>query len=374
ERLMHKRIDAWPPFLVKVRTHMTMRSLYEPPLVELDNVAGRDLHLAERELRHRAFLGLAAYLLTGERHAGGNDLQFGEAVSEPLARFLRSSYERTPAPSDFVDAFELHMGQVGPEGRGIAAIMAASAATGGDMEDAGAISDFDEDWTESSEAEAPAAPDYLLTGSATRKSFSYSTIPQYRKSVPGRVGMYVWAASVVLLLLVVRFVLFGGSDSAPTEPSNGPTTPSIAAHTSSESTVAARFSSAPDVGAHTSSPIKLVSLTPVSQPAGSRAQPDKVVCATPPSTLEVPEQTGATAAQTASMPLPGVINASSVGHSSAVQIPRESLQMPITIRKAIVPSSKELSDAKKEPSGTVLHLDEKPPVVEVVDHTVRDSR
>ncbi len=379
ERLMQKRIDAWPPFLVKLRTHMTMRSLYEPPLVELADGADRDLHLAERELRHRAFLGLAVYLLTGVRHPGGNDIEFSEAVSEPLARFLRSSYERTPAPSDFVDAFELHMGQAGPEGRGIAAIMAASAAKGGDMEDAGAISDFDEDWTENSDSEAPAAPNYLLTGSAARKSFSYSTLPQPRQSVPGRIGMYVWAGSAVLLLLVVRFVLFGGSNSAATEPSHGQTTPTIAARASSDPVVAARFSSAPDVASHASAPAKPASFTPPSQPAGSPAQPHKTASVTPPSKPAAPQETPPAPAQTASItlppPTPAHTNAPAViGQPSPVQAPHESLETPITIKKAIVPSSKELGDIKKEPSGTVLHVDEKPPGVEVVDGALRDSR
>lgn len=384
ERLMQKRIDAWPTFLVKLRTHMTMRSLYEPPLVELsDGTSDRDLHLAERELRHRAFLGLAVYLLTGERQAG-NAPQFSEAVSEPLARFLHSSYDRTPAPSDFVDSFELHMGQAGPEGRGIAAIMAASAATGGDTEDAGAISDFDEDWSDSTE-EAPAAPNYLLTGSATRKSFSYASVPQPRPSVPGRAGMLMWAGSAVLLLLMVRFVLFGGSHSDATEPLHNASPPAIAVKASTDPVVAARFSSAPDVASHASATAGKPAITtpPSAKPADEPAPApvEKPASVTPPAapvaTPEPPPSAAPSPAKTATLtsPPPTPANAPDViGPPSPPQAPRDSLETPITIKKAIVPSSKEVSDLKKEFSGTVQHVESKPSGVEVVDGALRGSR
>ena len=68
ERLMQKRLDAWPPFRVKIRPHMTMRSLYEPLLVEFDaDHAETEEHLRDRDYRHRSFVVLATYLLAGER-------------------------------------------------------------------------------------------------------------------------------------------------------------------------------------------------------------------------------------------------------------------------------------------------------------------
>jgi len=377
ERLMQKRIDAWPAFMVKLRTHMTMRSLYEPPLVELvDGGSDRDLHLAERELRHRAFLGLAVYLLTGERQAGKTP-QFGEAVTESLALFLRSSFDRTPAPSDFVDAFELHMNHAtGPEGRGIAAIMAASAATGGDTEDAGAISDFDEDWSDSSD-ETPAAPNYLVKGGAVRKSLSYSALPQHRQTVPGRMGMLLWAGSAVLLLLLVRFVLFGGSHSVATEPPHNATPPAIAVKASSDPVVAARFSSAPDV-AHiapgrpvsTTPPKELDKPAPVEKPASVTSPAQPVIAQQPPAAPAASK----TAALTSPPPTPPANAPPVIGSPSPAQAPRDALETPITIKKAIVPSIKEVSDLKKESPGTVQHVEDKPPGVEVVDGAVRGPR
>ena len=69
DRLLQKRIDAWPPFLVKVRAHLTMRHLYEAPLVEPPASSTYEgAHQKDREHRHRSFVALAAYLLSGERH------------------------------------------------------------------------------------------------------------------------------------------------------------------------------------------------------------------------------------------------------------------------------------------------------------------
>ncbi|MDB6139075.1 MAG: hypothetical protein JWO94_2147 [Verrucomicrobiaceae bacterium] len=345
ERLMQKRIDAWPPFLVKLRTHMTMRSLYEPPLVEFsDAEADRDLHLAERELRHCAFLGLAVYLLTGERQAG-RDPDFGESVSEPLANYLHGALEtarhsdRAPSPGDFVNAFELYMGQTGSEGRGIAAIMAASAVTGGEIEDAGTISDFDEDWSQDHEDAPPVAPpNYLLTGSSTRKSFNINPPPSPQKTILGRTGVYVWAASFLSLLVLVRLVLSGVGHSAVTEPPHAadtfPTT--SAAKLSLSQAVAARFSSAPDVASHNSAPANKPALQP-----------------TPSSTP-------------ANAPLV-------IGLSVSSQASQEASESPITIKKAIVPSTKEVGDAKSEQEHKPAEEADKSPSVDVVDGAFKVS-
>ncbi|MEQ1749859.1 MAG: hypothetical protein ABL974_10580, partial [Prosthecobacter sp.] len=62
DRLMQKRLDAWPPFVVKLRAHLTMRNLYEPPLVDLPQSQDFDGESqADREYRNRSFVALATY-------------------------------------------------------------------------------------------------------------------------------------------------------------------------------------------------------------------------------------------------------------------------------------------------------------------------
>ena len=405
ERLMQKRLDAWPPFLVKLRTHMTMRSLYEPPLVELpEGSTIGDLHLAERELRHRAFLGLAVYLLTGERQ-GGTSPTFSEAVPESLASYLRTcleptrQFDRAPSPTEFVEAFEQHMAQSSPEGRGIAAIMAAGGASGGEVENAGAISDFDDDFSEDDgDSKKTAAPNYLLTGSTSRKSFNVAPLPEPRQTVPGRMGMYLWAATVLVLALVVRFVVFSSGHSAATESAHPGEVPSVAAARSTTApVVAARFSSAPDVSALTSLAVKTASLTPPSKPvstagmAGSEPSTpsasnlpvshDNLAASTAPASKLVSTTTVASAPKPTTAPAPASQSTASASPPSkpsnapaasepphpAAPASKEPSETPITIKKAIVPSNKEVGEAKKGGSNTAPSSDGKPATVDLVD-------
>jgi hypothetical protein len=149
ERLMQKRLDAWPPFHVKLRAHVTMRHLYEPPLAEPPE-AGRfdNEHLADKEDRARGFVALAAFLLTGQRHAGGAPV-FSEAVPETLAAFMREVLEATragcltPAPADFVARFEAAMSATAAPD--LATRLRGSVVPVEEMESAGSVSDFDDD-------------------------------------------------------------------------------------------------------------------------------------------------------------------------------------------------------------------------------------
>jgi hypothetical protein len=213
EKLITKRIDAWPPFLLKLRTHMTMRSLYEPLLVEPHpDSASRDLRLATNDLRSRSFVGLAIYLLTGERQMGSSPT-FGETVPPALSAYLREALEtqkqfgRAPHPSDFIDAFEKHMPHEDAEGRGIAAVLGAKKVPMDEMESAGAVSDFDGEWSDSD------GPGYLVN--PITQKLGVKVLPQHHVSASsGSAGMVMWAIVASALLFLGWFLFRGSSDSA----------------------------------------------------------------------------------------------------------------------------------------------------------------
>lgn len=151
ERLMQKRLDAWPAFVVKLRPHMTMRSLYEPLLVDMDLTdAAQEEHLLERDFRHRSFITLAAYLLTGERQSGGAP-QFSESVPEAAAAYVRECMElarragKAPNPGEFIEKFE---GFLSAPTVDLATRLRGSSMAVEEMESVGSVSDFDEDWSE----------------------------------------------------------------------------------------------------------------------------------------------------------------------------------------------------------------------------------
>jgi hypothetical protein len=151
ERLMQKRLDAWPPFMVKLRPHMTMRSLYEPLLVDMDLPEGQlqEDHLLDRDFRHRSFVALAAYLLTGERQSGGG-AQFPESVPDAAATYVRECIELTrragkaPAPGEFIDKFE---GLLSAPTVDLATRLRGNSVAMEEMESAGSVSDFDDEWS-----------------------------------------------------------------------------------------------------------------------------------------------------------------------------------------------------------------------------------
>lgn len=253
EKLITKRIDAWPPFLLKLRTHMTMRSLYEPLLVEPHpEASSRDLHLATNDLRCRSFVGLAVYLLTGERQMGSTPT-FGETVPPALSAYLREALEmqkqfgRAPLPADFIEAFEQHMPHDDAEGRGIAAVLGAKKVALEDMESAGVVSDFDGEWSDSD------GPDYLVN--PITQKLGVKVLPQHKKATSsGSTGMVLWAV-VATVLLFLGWFLFRGSPASDDKKLD----------------VAGSSQSAPASAAATSAPKEVKSTEPVA-PAG-RATP-----------------------------------------------------------------------------------------------------
>lgn len=205
ERLMQKRIDAWPPFKLKLRPHMTMRSLYEPLLADRP----ADGESLDQDFRNRSFVALAAYMLTGERLVG-RAFEFPETVPQPLAQFITEALERgrdtgrTPSPDDFLADFEKNMG-IAEEGGITAAFFRGPSVAVGEMESVGSVSDFQED----QDNDAP-KPAFVPTKYQPQTFGGRRPPPAKRKTA----GLLIWGiVSVVVLLLI--FTLFAGDSGTP---------------------------------------------------------------------------------------------------------------------------------------------------------------
>jgi len=219
DRLMQKRLDSWPKFTLKVRTHTTMRSLYEPHLVDpMTGYPGYDRFNGDRDFRNRSFVALAVYLLTGDRQFGGGP-DFGEAIPEPLAAYLKEMLSvgkqpgSTPPPAEFLQQFEQHMVPIGPEGRGLAAIRAGGGVPLEEMESVGSVSDFAEDWSDDWSAEST-APDYLVD-KKSRVNLGMQSMPKERSGNSGSIGLLMWAVAAIVMLAVVSMTITGGGKQKP---------------------------------------------------------------------------------------------------------------------------------------------------------------
>jgi len=219
DRLMQKRLDAWPAFQVKLRAHLTMRNLYEPPLVDKPEHGEHvEAHLADRDYRYRAFVALAAYLLTGQRQTGGAP-HFPEATPEPLADFVQDCLEKSrhhgqaPNPLDFLLQFEALMNPAAAKGPDLASRLRGVSIPVEQMESAGSVSDFDNEWGGGQEAQ----DDLPITPISRKlKPTDFSS----RKSKQGP-GWSVWAAAAALVLTFAGWWLFSG-DEAETKISSAP--------------------------------------------------------------------------------------------------------------------------------------------------------
>ena len=200
ERLMQRRLDAWPAFCVKLRPHMTMRSLYEPHLLDFELPKGAlEEHIADRDFRHRSFIMLTAYLLAGERQTGGV-LQFPESVPESTAAYMREACEQTqqigkaPSPADFLARFEASL-SAGSGTIDLAERLRGNAVPLEMMESAGAVSDFDDE--NQTEADDEPASDYF------GKQSGFRPYAGNKEGLP----WIVWAAAAVILLGLVGWWL-----------------------------------------------------------------------------------------------------------------------------------------------------------------------
>ncbi|MBB5033568.1 hypothetical protein [Prosthecobacter vanneervenii] len=213
ERLMQKRLDAWPNFVVKLRPHMTMRSLYEPLLVDMDlaeNQQHQEEHLLNRDFRHRSFVALAGYLLTGERQSGGVP-QFPESVPDAAATYVRDCLEmtrragKTPSPGDFIDKFESLLSAPTVD---LATRLRGSNVALEEMESAGAVSDFDDDWNANDADSAMDGDEVISPIKRGIKTHDFNPLMQQKRSLP--VGALAAAAAVVIG--ICAWMLMGGKN------------------------------------------------------------------------------------------------------------------------------------------------------------------
>ncbi|MGV3662932.1 MAG: hypothetical protein ACO1TE_22295 [Prosthecobacter sp.] len=366
ERLMQKRLDAWPVFMVKLRPHMTMRSLYEPLLVDMDVVESQQMeeHLQNRDFRHRSFVTLAAYVLTGERQSGGVP-QFSETVPDAAAMYVRECVEltrragKTPPPVEFLEKFESLLSaptvDLATRLRGSGSSVAIE-----EMESVGSVSDFEDDW---SHDEADGAGGEVAISPVKRgmKTHQFNPLAEQKSAFPWG----VLAAAAAVVIVGVAWMLMGGSKPAPAAPAvassvaEGPggsasvpaaTTPKKAEEQTKAVSVMARTpvpnpqpQPAP-VPAVQPPAVTSVAVTPATQAEGPAPAPAVVAVPTPPE----PEKPAGTVAASTSAPAvtPAPDRPASPPEAAppAVTSPTKD---PVTIRRAIVPSKEEIDRMKQ---------------------------
>ncbi|MHB1079761.1 MAG: protein kinase family protein [Prosthecobacter sp.] len=382
ERLMQKRLDAWPSFVVKLRPHMTMRSLYEPLLVDMDLTEGQqqEEHLQNRDFRHRSFVALAGYLLTGERQTGGVP-QFPESIPEAAAAYVRECLElirragKTPSPGDFIDKFE---GLLSAPTVDLATRLRGSSAVAlEEMESAGSVSDFDDDWN-ANEASAGNFEDEPISPIKRGiKTHDFNSLVQQKRSLP--VGAIAAAAAVILG--VGAWIFMGGKKEpgAAAQPvvssaeAEGPAVikkeaPPAVVKTVQSKPVAAKAETvkpqpAPVVVTPVvAAPVKPVAVMKEAVPNPSVKPTPAVVASVtdvpaPPPIVPVPvndvkpvtKLLAADAATTTAVVTPAANNPPQTVNASAppVTAAKQPEKAPITIRRAILPSKEEIDRMKQ---------------------------
>lgn len=331
ERLMQKRLDAWPPFHVKVRPHVTMRNLYEPPLAEPPDAAKFESeHLADREHRSRSFVALAAFLLTGQRQIGDAPV-FSESVPEALAVFIRETLENshqrgvTPPPAEFVGRFESIMS--GPAMPDLASRLRGSSSMAlEEMESVGSVSDFDDDQN-SDDLDDPAVSP--ISRRLHTHEFDHHSSSKRSSSWP------VMAAAAVVILGLVGWWFMPGS-----KPAEAPVavTPTVEAKPAPEKKVdepkkvetAAVKATEPkkETPPKTAEPTAIVTTPEPAKPAP--AEPAKTTAAAAPAPVPQPTLGPASPPIDLSKPPP------------PVTVPN-----PVIIRKAIMPTPEEIAKFKQ---------------------------
>lgn len=380
ERLMQKRLDAWPSFVVKLRPHMTMRSLYEPLLVDMDLVEGQqqEEHLQNRDFRHRSFVALAGYLLTGERQSGGVP-QFPESIPEAAAAYVRECLElirragKTPSPGDFIDKFEGLLSaptvDLATRLRGSNVVVAVD-----EMESVGSVSDFDEDWNANEASPGTFEEEPISPIKRGIKTHDFNPLHQQKRSLPwGAI-----AAAAVVLLGIGAWIFMGGKEEpgAVAQPvvssakAEGPAASkndvpvAVVVAVPSKRVPAQVEAVKPKPTPAAAAPVKSVAVMkePVPNPP---VKPTPAVVATviaapapPPSvpaqvnevmsmTKPVAEQSADSSPKTAAVAPAATSPQAATSPASPATAEKQPEKAPITIRRAIVPSKEEIDRMKQ---------------------------
>ena len=369
ERLMQKRLDAWPSFLVKLRPHMTMRSLYEPLLVDMDITEGQLLeeHLQDRDFRYRSFVALAGYLLTGERQSGGVP-QFPESIPEAAATYVRECLElirragKAPNPGDFLDKFESLLSA--PSVDLSTRLRGSQVVALEEMESVGSVSDFDDDWNANETAgnfeDEPISP--IKRGI---KTHDFNPLNEHKRSLPWG----AMAAAAVVLLGIGGWMFMGGSKEPATvaQPvvssaeAEGPAiSPNDPAHpvvkvVQSKAAPAEAAKPQPVPAEPPVKPTAAVQQVAVPKPAFMPTPPAVAAAPNPATSPSLPPQTSdakpvinPVAEQPAD---PAAKTAAVTPEASAPVAPatavKQAAKDPVTIRRAIVPSKEEIDRMKQ---------------------------
>lgn len=363
ERLMQKRLDAWPKFLVKLRPHMTMRSLYEPLLVDMDMPDGaqQEEHLMDRDFKHRSFVALAAYLLSGERQSGGAP-QFAESVPEAAATYVRECmtlskrFGKTPAPAEFVARFEASLSAPTVD---LATRLRGQSVAMEEMESVGAVSDFDEDWQQ----DDPDSELSIGTPFETKKmkAHDFNSALNQKRSIPWAA---LSAAAVIVLGLGSWFLLGGKSDSpvsptvvvSPSSEAEGPESSletNASAETSSDEAAPVQVAEVKRSSTVEKDPSSVDS-TPPRPTMDKKDAPAERVAVAPAGmekTTNAPKNSSAAVTEPekpASESTPPVSVAEKPKKTPPANPPlKASNQEPVIIRRAILPSQEELDRMKQ---------------------------
>lgn len=343
DRLMQKRLDAWPVFQVKLRAHLTMRNLYEPPLVDRpDQGAHLKTHLADADCRACDFIALAAYLLTGQRQ-GRATSKFPEATPEMLSGFMRECLEKSrdhgqvPSPADFLDQFEGLMSAT-PAGPDLATRLRGTSASLEEMESVGSVSDFDNEWADAADTEMGDNPIPAMSRARKFKPTDFS-----RKKSIGGLNRQVWAAAAAVILALAGWRLFypgqGAVSPAEISPEVALMEQKVAEPVSVPSADKAAENPEAPPSAIPKKPPEVTSAlpleaVPVEKPSSSPVSvPVKNLEASSDAVVAVPPVAPAQLAEPLPEPLPVT--------------PTQPVPNPVIIRKAIVPSQDEIAQFKQ---------------------------
>ncbi len=387
ERLVQKRLDAWPAFVVKLRPHMTMRSLYEPLLVDMDLAESAQLeeHIQNRDFRHRSFVTLAAYLLTGEHQSGGIP-QFSETVPDAAAAYVRECIEltrragKTPSPGEFLERFE---GFLTAPTVDLATRLRGSSVALEEMESAGSVSDFEDDWSHQN-AEGEDADGVAISPiKRGMKAHDFGPLQPQKSSFPWS----VLAASAVVVIAGVSWML-SGSSSTPVV-SVEPPTPAVVAEGPGEeesvpvAVVPVKRETKPVIASLPVPPPAPTPEPPLEKAAEPVAPPPSVppvvaatptVAAAPPAPIVQQQPENAPESLVNSVATPAADESSKADQQEVpAATPPEAkpaAKDPVTIRRAIVPTKEEIERMKQ---GHVENRTEKLPSVSSAS-TLRPQR
>ena len=346
DRLLQKRIDAWPPFLVKVRAHLTMRHLYEAPLVETpDSSAYEGAHQKDREHRHRSFVALAAYLLTGERNPREASA-FPETIPESLSLYIRQTLEianqngDTPSPSEFLERFDALL--AAPATSDLASRLRGSNVALEEMESVGSVSDFDDDESTMFEEHDDVSP-------ISRRLHAHEFDQRSNKR---QSAWPVWAAAAVVIFGMLAWWLSSGPSAPSTSdlaiPSLNTQTekPTIAPGIKpTEPVVTPKVTTTPPIASEPANVDVAAKVNPPVMPEPKAAEPQKTTVAKTEPPKEAPKkETPSTMVSTppaTAKPNPPA-SAVPITPPAPVTVPN-----PVIIRKAIMPSAEEIAKFKQ---------------------------